>query len=63
MKGFENYLGAVGKKNLLALLFITVFGYEIVRDFALFHYHPLIKFEDSKKLAYHQKPACFMTQC
>ncbi|MCD4811985.1 hypothetical protein K8R14_05335, partial [bacterium] len=31
--------------------------------FALFHYHPLIKFEDSKKLANHQKPACFMTRC
>ena len=48
---------------ILGALFVTVFGYEIVRVFALFHYPPLIKVEDSKMTANHQTPACFMTQC
>jgi hypothetical protein len=31
-------------------LLLTVFGYEIVRDFALFHYPPLIKLKVVKSL-------------
>jgi hypothetical protein len=31
--------------------FITVFGYEIIRIFALFLYPPLIKIEDNKMIA------------
>ncbi len=34
-----------------------------MRDWALFRYHPLIKFKCSKKLANNQNPAFFLMAC
>jgi len=57
MKGFENYWGAVGKNSLFGAIFYNGFVLTVVRVFAAFQCPPLIKFEDSNKLAKHQNPA------